>query len=236
MYGVVPAAGNGTRLRPLTDETPKAMVDIAGRPLVSRVFDRLLAMGVDELVVVVGYESGAITDYYGDRYRETPITYVHQREQLGLGHAVAQCESVVSGPFVVLNGDNVFQRPQHAAVDRLASGEADAVLVTQQVSREVAMKTGVVDTDGERVRQVVEKPSEPPSQLSTTGCYVLPTEIFTALERCRPSDRGEYELADAVSVLAAAGATVETVPLDGWRVNINTPADVERAERLVTDS
>jgi len=236
MYGVVPAAGEGTRLRPLTDETPKGMVAVAGRPLLSYVFDRLLAVGVDELIVVVGYELGAITDFYGDSYRETPITYVHQREQLGLGHAIARCESVVSGPFVVLNGDNLLQRPQHAAVDRLAAEGVDAVLVSQQVSREAATKTGVIDTDGTQVRQVVEKPDDPPSQLSTTGWYVLPTEIFTALELCRPSDRGEYELAAAVSVLAAAGATVETVPLDGWRVNINTPAAVDRVEQLLADA
>lgn len=245
MYGVVPAAGEGTRLRPLTDETPKGMVAVAGRPLLSHVFDRLLAVGVDELVVVVGYELSAITDYYGDRYHETPITYVHQRERLGLGHAVGCCESVVagSGPFVVCNGDNVFQRPQTAALERAAAEVVDAAVVTEELSREAATTTGVIETDGSRiqqtggsrVRRIVEKPDEPPSRLSTTGWYVLPESIFTALELCRPSDRGEYELADAVSVLATAGATVETVPLDGWRVNINTSAAVDRAERLVAD-
>ncbi|MFW6320605.1 MAG: sugar phosphate nucleotidyltransferase [Halohasta sp.] len=235
MYGVVPAAGNGTRLRPLTDETPKAMVEVAGRPLVSHVFDRLLAVGVDHLVVVVGYEMGAIVDRFGDRYRETPITYVHQREQLGLGHAIARCEPVVSGTFVVCNGDNVFETPQRAAVDRARASEVDAVLLVEDVSREAARKTGVVETDGDRVRRVVEKPAEPPSRLSTTGWYVLPEEIFPALELLRPSDRGEYELADAVSVLATAGATIETVPLDGRRVNVNTPADVDRAEALLAD-
>jgi len=90
-------------------------------------------------------------------------------------------------------------------------------------------------TGGSRVRRIVEKPDEPPSRLSTTGWYVLPEEISAALELCRPSDRGEYELADAISVLAAAGATVETVPLDGWRVNINRPADIDRAEQLLDE-
>lgn len=236
MYGVVPAAGEGSRLRPLTANTPKGMVDIAGRPLLSYVFDRLLAVGVEELVVVVGYELSGITEFYGDSYRECPITYIHQRDQLGLGHAVACCESVVSGRFVVLNGDNVFEHPPDAALDRAADEGVDAVLVTEEVSREAATKTGVVETDGHRVRRVVEKPAEPPSRLSTTGCYVLPEEIFRALELLRPSDRGEYELADAVSLLAQAGAAVETVPLDGWRVNINTPSDVDRVEQLLQDS
>ena len=239
MDGVVPAAGKGTRLRPLTDDTPKGMVMVGDRPLLSHVFDRLVAVGVDHLVVVVGYELGAITDYYGDQYDGTPITYVHQRDQMGLGHAVAQCEPVVSGLFVVCNGDNVFARPQQAAVDRARDDGVDAVVVTERVDREQATKTGVVettpgsDTDADRVHRIVEKPAEPPSRQATTGWYVLPEERFDALALCRPSDRGEYELADGVSVLAAAGATVDTVRLDGRRVNVNTPADIERAANLV---
>ena len=234
MYGVVPAAGKGTRLRPLTDDTPKGMVEIAGRPLLSHVFDRLLAVGVDHLVVVVGYELGSITSHYGECYRETPITYVHQREQLGLGHAIAQCAPVVSGTFVVCNGDNVFAKPQQAAVDRARDDATDAVVVTETVSRQRATATGVVETDADgQVRRIVEKPDEPPSRLSTTGWYVLPEEIFSALDLLRPSDRGEYELADALSVLAAAGGRIDTVDLDGGRVNVNTPADIDRAEQLV---
>ena len=234
MYGVVPAAGKGTRLRPLTDNTPKGMVEIGDRPLMTHVFDRLISVGVDHLVVVVGYELSTITDYYGDHYCGTPITYVHQREQLGLGHAIAQCAPVVSGTVVVCNGDNVFGRPQQAAVDRARDDDVDAVVVTETVSGQQATKTGVVETDAEgRVQRVVEKPDEPPSQLSTTGWYVLPEEIFDALDLIRQSDRGEYELADGLSVLAAAGGRIDTVELDGERVNVNTPSDIDRAEPLV---
>ena len=235
MDGVVPAAGDGTRLRPLTDDTPKGLVDVAGQPILTHVFDRLLAVGVDHLVVVVGYEVGAITSHYGDSYRGTPISYVHQRDRLGLGHAIARCGSVVSDTFVVCNGDNVFQRPQSAALDRSRDDGVDAVVVTEELPRDEARKTGVIETEDGRLERVVEKPDDPPSRLSTTGWYVLPEEIFDALELCRPSDRGEYELADGLSVLAAAGGTVSTVGLDGWRVNINTPADVDRAEQLLTD-
>lgn len=237
MFGVVPAAGKGTRLRPLTNDTPKAMVSVAGRPLLSHVFDRLLAVGVHQLVVVVGYEMSAIVDHYGDSYRETPITYIHQREQLGLGHAVAQCQPVVSGPFVVCNGDNVFAEPQQAAVERVRDEGVAAVVVTETVDREQATNTGIVeiDEDDGQVQRVVEKPDDPPTRQATTGWYVLGEEIFSALELCRPSDRGEYELADGVSVLATAGATVETVPLAGRRINVNTPADVDRAVAILSD-
>lgn len=233
MYGVVPAAGKGTRLRPLTDDTPKGMVEINGRPLLSYVFDRLLAVGVDHLVVVVGYELSAITEYYGDTYRKWPITYIHQREQLGLGHAIGQCAPVVSGPFVVCNGDNMFETPQRAAVERARQDAVDAVVVTEPVSSEQATQTGVVETDDNRVQRIVEKPETPPSRLSTTGWYVLDEDIFDALSLLRPSDRGEYELADGLSVLAAAGRRIEAVELVGQRINVNTPGDLDRAAQLV---
>lgn len=234
MDGVVPAAGKATRLRPLTDETPKGMVSVGGRPLLDHAFERLLAVGVDRLVVVVGYELGAITDHYGECYRGTPITYVHQRERLGLGHAIAQSGPVVSGTFVVCNGDNVFEKPQQRAVDRACEADVEAVVVTETVSRQRATTTGVIEQDDDgRASRIVEKPDEPPSRLSTTGWYVLSEEIFEALGLLRPSDRGEYELADGLSVVAAAGGRIETVELEGRRVNVNSPEDIDRAEQLV---
>jgi NDP-sugar pyrophosphorylase family protein len=110
VIGVVPAAGQGTRLRPLTADTPKGLVDVGGRPLLDHVFKTLLESGVDELVVVVGYRAGDIIDHFGESFAGCPITYVHQRERLGLGHAIAQTRPHVDGSFVVLNGDNVWTR------------------------------------------------------------------------------------------------------------------------------
>lgn len=83
---VVLAAGKGTRLRPLTDDKPKVLVEVNGTPLVEDVFDNLIDAGATELIVVVGYKVEQIIDRYGDAYRDVPITYTHQREQLGLAH------------------------------------------------------------------------------------------------------------------------------------------------------
>ncbi|TYL39310.1 UTP--glucose-1-phosphate uridylyltransferase [Natronococcus pandeyae] len=235
MQGVVPAAGEGTRLRPLTDEQPKGLVTVDEQPLLTHVFETLLEAGVDELVVVVGYRKAQIVDHYGDAYRGVPITYVHQREQLGLGHAISLVEPHVDGPFVVLNGDNVFGGSIAPAVERFETTEADLVLLCEEVDRETARATGVVDVDDGAVTEIVEKPAEPPSRLVTTGCYVLPTEIFHALELAAPSERGEYELSEAVGLLAAAGMDVQPVRIPGPRVNVNTTDDIERASRLLEE-
>lgn len=234
MIGVVPAAGTGTRLRPRTEELPKGLVEIAGTPLLEYVFETLRESGVEELVVVVGYGASAIIESFGDAYEGVPITYAYQRKQLGLGHALSQAEPHVDGPFVVLNGDNVVAGNLRRPMERFRRTEVDAVIAVEEVDRETARETGVVTVEDGRVTGVVEKPDEPPSTLATTGCYVLPEEIFDALRLCRPSDRGEYELTDAIDVYVRAGAVVERVALGVDRVNVNTPADVERAEEVVT--
>lgn len=238
MIGVVPAAGRGTRLRSLTDERPKGLVEVGDKPLLAHVFETLLESGVEELVVVVGYQAGRIVEYFGDSFDGLTITYVHQRERLGLGHAVLQAAPHVDGPFVVLNGDNVLAGDLRGAIEQMGEEGVDAVVAVERVGRERAKETGVVsvadgEVDGGQIVEIVEKPTEPPSTLATTGCYVLPEETFAALRLCRPSDRGEYELPDGIGVLVRAGARVEAVELGCERVNVNTPGDMERAEKLL---
>ena len=212
------------------------MVEAAGRPLLTHVFETLLAADVAELVVVVGYEMDAIVSHYGDAFRGVPITYVHQRERRGLGHAVLRAEPHVDGQFVVLNGDNVFDGSIRPAIECARQEGTDAAVLVEDATREEATRTGVVETAEGRVTGIVEKPDEPPSRLVTTGCYALPEEVFDACRLLRPSERGEYELSAAVDLLARAGAVVEPVRLDGWRCNVNTPEDVERVERRLDGS
>lgn len=231
MDAVIPAAGRGTRLGELTDEQPKGLVDVAGRPLLAHVFETAVEAGADELVVIIGYEAARIVERFGDSFEGVPITYVHQREQLGLGHAVLRAEPHVDGDFLLVNGDNVFATSVRPAVE--AADDADAVLAVEEVSPAVAKTTGVIQTDGSgNVTGIVEKPADPPSTLVTTGCYVLPEDIFTACALLRPSAEGEYQLSEAVGLLVHAGYDVATVQL-GDRVNVNTPAEVERAAALV---
>ena len=237
MIGVVPAAGRGTRLGPLTDDRPKGLVEVGGKPLLAHAFETLIASDVSEVVVVVGYRAGQILEYFGESFQGRPITYVYQRERLGLGHAVLQAAPHVDGPFVVLNGDNVLAGDLRGAIERVGEAGVDAAIAVEQVDPETARETGVVsvaeEVDGGQVIDVVEKPTEPPSTLATTGCYVLPEEVFAAMGLCRPSNRGEYELPDAIGMLVRAGARVEATELGCERVNVNTSEDIERAEKVL---
>jgi len=234
MDGVVLAAGEGTRMRPLTAERPKALVTVAGQPLLEHAFDALLSVGVGRLVVVVGYRGRDIVDHYGDGYDGTPIEYVEQADRLGTAHALRQAMPVVEAPFVVLHGDNVCRANLEHVVDRHRETDAAATLLVETVSRAEATTTGVVETDGDgRVTGLVEKPDEPPSTLVNRGFYAVGPEIGPALDRIEPSARGEYEITDAIDDLRRRGHRIETVELTGWCHNVNEPADRERvAEKL----
>ncbi|PSQ05578.1 UTP--glucose-1-phosphate uridylyltransferase [Halobacteriales archaeon QS_6_71_20] len=238
MQAVVLAAGEGTRLRPLTEEKPKGMVEVDGRPILSHCFDNLVELDADELIVVVGYKKQEIIDYYEDEYRGVPITYAHQREQRGIAHALLTVEDDIDDDFMLILGDNVFEANLANVVRRQQEDRADATFLVEEVPTEEASRYGVCDTNkyGEIV-DVVEKPEDPPSNLVMTGFYTFSPEIFHACHLVQPSDRGEYEISEAVGLLIASGRTIDAIPLDGWRIDIGYPEDRDEAEeRLLASS
>ncbi len=227
MRAVVPAAGEGTRLRPLTIDRPKGLVEVAGKPLLSHALETLVGLGVSRVVVVIGYRGADIRARYGNSFEGIPLTYARQDERLGLAHALLQAEPHVDGDFLCLNGDNVCRADLGAVVDRHRATGADATSLVDDVSRERATEGGVFEFDGDEVAGLVEKPDDPPSTLVPRGFYAFSERIFDACRLVTPADTGEYELTDAVDLLVSAGRRVETVPLEGWCRNVNTPTDVE---------
>jgi glucose-1-phosphate thymidylyltransferase len=237
MKAVILAAGEGTRLRPLTEDKPKALVEINGEPILSHCFDQLAELGADEFVVVVGYLKQRIIDYYDDEYDGVPITYTHQREQNGLAHALLTAEEHVDDDFLLMLGDNVFQANLADVVRRQHEKRTDAAFLVEEVPNEDAGRYGVCDTNeyGE-ITDVVEKPDNPPSNLVMTGFYAFSPAIFHACHLVQPSDRGEYELSDAVDLLIESGRIIDAIRMDGWRVDVGYPEDRDHAEELLTDN
>jgi len=234
MKAVVLAAGEGTRLRPLTDDKPKGMVEVVGKPILTHCFGQLAALDTDELLVVVGYRKEVIIEHYGDEFEGIPITYAHQREQNGLAHALLTVEDHIDDDFMLMLGDNIFRANLEDVVNRQQEQRADAAFLVEEVPWEEAARYGVCDTNkyGEIV-EVIEKPDDPPSNLVMTGFYTFTPAIFHACHLVQPSDRGEYEISDAVDLLIHSGRTIDALRMDGWRVDVGYPADREEAERLL---
>ena len=237
MQAVVLAAGKGTRLRPLTEETPKGLVEVAGQPILTYAFESLLELGATELLVVVGYRKEDIIEYYGDTFQGVPITYAHQREPEGLADALLTVEEYIEDDFMLMLGDNIFDANLETVVHRHQEDRADAAFLVEEVPYEEASRYGVCDTnDYGEVIEVIEKPADPPSNLVMTGFYTFTPAIFHAAHLVQPSDRGEYELSDAIDLLLQSGRTIDAVKLDGWRIDIGYPEDRDRAEKRLLDT
>ncbi|MFB6297501.1 MAG: sugar phosphate nucleotidyltransferase [Salinirussus sp.] len=232
MQGVVLAAGEGTRLRPLTADRPKGLVEVAGQPILSHCFETLASLGAEEFVVVIGYRGDRIVDRYGDSFCGRPVSYVRQDDREGLADAVLTARPAVDGDFLVVNGDNVYDASLSPVVSRHRETGADATVLLDTVPAERAGRAGVFERDDGELVGLVEKPAEAPSREVPRGLYAFSPRIFSACERIDRADTGEFELTDAIDRLVAAeDARVEVVELDGWAKNVNTPADRREATR-----
>lgn len=231
MKSVILAAGKGTRLRPLTEDKPKGMVEVADEPILSYCLEQLAELGTDEFVIVVGYLKESIIEHYGDEFDGIPITYAHQREQKGLAHALLTVEEYIDDDFMLMLGDNIFNANLEDVTRRQKEDRADAAFLVEEVPWEEADRYGVCETNayGE-ITDVVEKPDDPNSNLVMTGFYTFSPAIFPACRLVQPSNRGEYEISEAIDLLIRSGRTIDAIPIDGWRTDIGYPEDRERAE------
>lgn len=216
----------------MTDDKPKPLVEVDGKPMLERCFDSLAEAGAEEFVVVVGYESEKIVEIYGDEYGGRRVRYAHQTERDGLAHALLQAEPYVEDDFLLAHGDNVFAPSAHDDLRAVARSDADATLLVEELTEEEARNTAVVVTREGSVVDIVERADEPPSTLSVVGFYALPPAVFDACRSTKESERGERELGDALSSLAETH-DVRAVRLDGERVNVNSPEDIETAEEIL---
>jgi len=234
MKAVVLAAGEGTRLRPLTEEKPKGMVEVDGKPILTHCFEQLVELDADELIVVVGYKKENIIDHYGDAFEGVPITYSHQREQKGLAHALISVEEHIDDDFMLMLGDNIFDANLADVTRRQREDRADAAFLVEEVPYEEADRYGVcVTNDYGEITEVVEKPDDPPSNLVMTGFYTFSPAIFHACHLVQPSNRGEYEISEAIDLLIRSGRTIDAIGIEGWRIDVGYPEDRDRAEALL---
>ncbi|WP_049925560.1 bifunctional sugar-1-phosphate nucleotidylyltransferase/acetyltransferase [Halopiger goleimassiliensis] len=208
MKAVVLAAGEGTRIRPLSEAVPKPMLPVADRPLVAHTVDAAIDAGADEIVLVVGYEADSVRSYFGTAYRDVPVTYAVQHEQAGTAHAVRAARDHLEGPFAVLNGDNLYEP---ASIERLFASAPAVCAVEVEDPRQY----GVLSTDADgTVDHIVEKPADPPTNLANAGAYAFPSEAREWLD-VPPSERGEHEITDVLARVIEEYA-VTPVTTDRW--------------------
>lgn len=241
MHGVVPAAGRGTRLRPLTDDRPKPLVEVADRPLVEYAFETLLAAGVDDLVVVVGYRGDQLREHCGDCFDGVPVRYAEQDSPGGMADAVLAAREHVDGPFAVADGDGVVRAPSaiRRCVERQRDPDVDATTLLERVPPAAAREKALCRVDDRGDLTAVEnKPPDPPDPSRVASAFhTFSPAVFRACELLRRSPRGEYELADAMGVLVRARRRVVGVDVgEGeWVGNVNTSEERDAVERRLRE-
>jgi len=230
---VFPAAGLGTRFLPATKASPKEMLALVDKPLIQYVVEEAVASGIDSVIIVTGRGKTAIEDHFDvsfeletllrergkltelEQVRQISemarISYVRQKEALGLGHAILQARDLVGNePFAVLLSDDIIDSEVPALQQLIDVYEKyDApVVATMRVKGQEISKFGALDVeeigDGVfRVKDMVEKPAvaEAPSDLAIIGRYIFTPDIFDEIEQTRPGAIGEIQITDAMRAL-----------------------------------
>lgn len=233
MKAIIPVAGVGRRLRPHTHTQPKALMHVAGRPILGHILDELVAVGVDDVVLVVGHLREKVEEFVRTHYR-LRVHVVEQAEQLGNGHAIYVAREHLDGDGVlIIMGDTIIK----ADLPRVLALDASAIGI-----REVSdpRRFGVVEVSDGRVRRLVEKPEVPTSNLAIVGVYLIrnPRLLGTCLERLVDEGRqvrGEYWLADALQMMVEAGEPMQTFRISGW-YDCGTPEALLEANRELLTS
>jgi UTP--glucose-1-phosphate uridylyltransferase len=226
---VVPAAGLGTRLRPLSDAIPKEMLPVGRQPVLEHIVLELEAAGIRHIVVILSpAKEERIRSYFGKQRGAIEFTYIVQPQMLGLGDAVLRAEGIVREAFVIALGDAVFEETAPGGVtrrliDAFIETGSGVGLAVQRVAPENISRYGVVRPSAPTVQgaalvpisDIIEKPAiqEAPSDLAAAARYVVTCDVFDALRATPPDARGELQLTHALQRLLRQGHHGVAVPL-----------------------
>lgn len=228
MRAIILAAGEGTRMRPLTENRPKVMLPIANRPMLEHIIREAMLAGISEVTLVVGYKKEAVMSYFGDGSRlGVDIEYVVQDRQMGTGHAFGMAASSCSGRFIALNGDVMVSA---AHLRKLMRRSEDVVVTVKEVAD--PRQYGVIVAEGDRVARIVEKSARPPSRLANAGIYLFSDSIFSAIDETGPSPRGEIEVTDSIQRLIDEGRSVGYEAMEEEWLDVGRPWDLLAANEL----
>ncbi|MDP4198248.1 MAG: sugar phosphate nucleotidyltransferase [Bacteroidota bacterium] len=217
MHAIIPVAGFGTRLRPHTYSQPKVLLNVAGRPILAHILDRLVASGITSVTIIVGYMGDAIEAYVRKTYPNLKSDFVEQTELKGLGHAIWMARERIpsdGSPLFIVLGDTIFE------------ADLDAVFKSPTSSLGVfwvedPRRFGIVELKDGFATKLIEKPENPTTNLMVAGLYFFrnPALLRQCLDELIEKNirtRNEYQLTDALQLMVERGEKFSTFELKGW--------------------
>jgi glucose-1-phosphate thymidylyltransferase len=234
MKGLIPAAGLGTRLRPLTYTLPKPLLSVANKPIIAYAIQDLRDAGITEIGIIVSDFVKTALEKEGLEVEGVRVSYIRQAEQLGIAHAVRQAKDWLDGDdFCLYLSDNLFEGGVSRYVEAFQSSGADGVIALVQVPNPREFGVAVLDGQG-KVTKILEKPQNPPSNLAVAGVYCFKNRVLEVIDTLTPSARGEYEITDAITGLMKVG-TVKGLEVQGWWKDTGRHDDLLDANRLLLE-
>jgi bifunctional UDP-N-acetylglucosamine pyrophosphorylase/glucosamine-1-phosphate N-acetyltransferase len=230
MKAMVLAAGEGTRLRPLTSNIPKPLLMLAGKPYLQHLFEGLRDAGVDDIYLLVGWKANRVREHFGDGSAlGIKITYLEQKERMGTAHAVGVADGLIKGDFLCVNGDVLLSAADIKALAEEAKRGGSVMAVAQVPD---PSRFGVVEEENGLMRRIHEKPKAPPSDLVNAGAFAFTPRIFELIRKTGLSPRGEYEITDTLNMLCQEEG-LRLLRLRDYWLDVGLPWDLLKANELL---
>ena len=214
MRAVIPVAGVGSRLRPHTYTLPKVLLNVAGKPIIGHILDKIIEDGFDEATIIVGYLGDKIRDYVRSHYK-IAVDFVEQEERKGLAHSIYLAKDTFhSEPILIILGDTIFD----VDLKQMMKSQNTSIGVKHV---EDPRRFGVAEVRDGFVSKLIEKPEHPTSNLAIVGLYwirnsKLLQECVSELISRDVRTKGEYQLTDALEMMLERGEKVKTFNVEGW--------------------
>lgn len=233
MKCLVLAAGEGVRLRPLTANTPKSLLTVAGKPFLEHLLHSLRTTGIRDVTLLVGWREERVREYFSDGKKfGVRLDYLEQEERLGTAHTIGMACGIFDSDFLCLNSDIVLSPKDLRQLLLFQKKNRCTTMSLANVSPDDVGRYGVVETEGNKVKSIAEKPKKSQSILVNAGAYVLKPEIFEAIERTEKSPRGEYEITSSLQMLADRGNVRAYLLKEQW-IDISYPWDLLAANEVL---
>ena len=235
MKGVILHGGSGSRLRPFTYSDVKQLLPVAGKPTSEYALRDMLDIGIEEIAIIIGNIGGEeVKKYYGNGDKwGVDINYIYQDKPLGIAQAISLAEEFIGkSDFVVYLGDNIVQ---NGIKEAFGNFEVEQDAHVQIVKVKDPSRYGVVYVENGKIKNLVEKPARPESNMALVGVYFLRPNIFPILKELKPSKRNELEITDALMIMVERNMKVGFSEVKGWWKDTGSPEDFLDCNRLVLD-